>query len=144
MTLISQIRSELQISELRARSMLHACVGDFDRAVRDQSLAVQIADSLRKRRSGEAEPDSPEQIEAELIHSSELRQLAAWHAARGAFREALRATRLAEEELEVAYHRASESPDAPRREWARGILAQERQELDQTRRRIIDGMNVRG
>jgi tetratricopeptide (TPR) repeat protein len=143
MTLISSVPRERQIRELRARATLHACTGNFERAIRDQSLAVQIAESLRERRARDTEACSPEQVEAELIHSSQLRQLAAWYSARGAFRDALQATHRAGQELEVANRRATATAPSPLREWALETLARERQELERTRRRIIDGMGVR-
>lgn len=134
----------LQVRELRARATLHACAGDFDRAVRDQSLAVEIADAIRRRRTDDAPVDSRARIDAELMHSSELRQLAAWYAARGAYRDALKMTRRAEEDLGAAGAEARVAPSSPQREWALGMLARERQQLESTRRQILSGMNVRG
>jgi hypothetical protein len=88
-------------------------------------------------------PDSNESIEAELIHSSELRQLAAWHAARGAYREALRTTRRAEEDLERADRRTKATQPSPQREWALKRLETERQELRSTRLQILEDMDIR-
>jgi hypothetical protein len=143
LTLISKIPRALQVRELRARAALNACTGDFERAVRDQALAVEIADTHRSQELARSEPVSNERVEAELMHSSELRQLAAWHAARGAYRDALRTTRRAEEELGIADQRATASPPSPQRDWALGMLARERRELEATRLRILEGMDVR-
>ena len=143
LTLISKIPRALQVRELRARAALNACTGDFERAVRDQALAVEIADTHRSQELARSEPVSNERVEAELMHSSELRQLAAWHAARGAYRDALRTTRRAEEELGNADQRATASPPSPQRDWALGMLARERRELEATRLRILEGMDVR-
>jgi len=144
LTLLSSIPRRLQVSELRARATLNACAGNFERAVRDQSLAVEIADSHRRLESGEAPTGSIRRVEAELVLSSELRQLAAWQAARGTFREALRATQRAEEELGTAHHQISTSPESSQRSWALQTLSRERLEVEQTRLQILSAMNVRG
>jgi hypothetical protein len=143
LTLISKIPRPLQVRELRARSALNACTGDFERAIRDQALAVGIADTHRNQVLARSAPDSNESIEAELIHSSELRQLAAWHAARGAYREALRTTRRAEEDLERADRRTKATQPSPQREWALKRLETERQELRSTRLQILEDMDIR-
>jgi hypothetical protein len=144
LTLISKIPRPLQVRELHARAALNACAGDFERAVRDQGLAVEIANAHRSQVLARSTSASNERVEAELLRSSELRQLAAWHAASGAYRNALRTTRRAEEELEAADQRAASSPPSPQREWALGILARERGELTSTRLQILESMDIRG
>jgi hypothetical protein len=144
LTSVSTIPRPAQVRELRARAALSACSGDFERAVRDQSLAVEIADAHRSEITAGAKPQEPMRIEAELVYCGELRQLAAWHTARRTYRDALRATRRAKDELERAHQEVGAQPPSTERDWAMDALSRESRELESTRLHILERMDVRG
>lgn len=144
---------ELQIRQLRERAGLHACQGDLARAILDQSLAVQIADTLREGNDtnpGHENPrdsdpaDSALRIEAELNFSAQLRQLAVWHAERGAYRQALQAAGRADRELQIADARSTGGEAPGGQAQARGLFDQERREIARTRSEILQRMGTQG
>jgi hypothetical protein len=133
-----------RIREYSARAALSACAGDLKRALRNQSRAVTIADAYRNGTVASLAPDSSDRVEAERLHCSELRQLGAWHAANGAYRNALRTTRNAQELLNAARSRAAATAPSVGRDQALASFGREGEDIERTRQQILALMDERG
>jgi hypothetical protein len=133
-----------ELEQLGEQAALHACAVNFEAAVHDQTLAVEIADSLRKSDRVVAELSDRQTAEAEVTYAAQLRQLAVWQSARGSYRDALRATGRAAQGLESADRRTAAWQVPADRSWALELFARERLELEATRTRIFAAMGTRG